>query len=78
MFLSLSNNYGCALLWYVSLQVKLKRRERVRENERERERGRQTDRQTDRLYMILFITASFKILVSLIKFTHDENIIRLV
>ena len=50
----------------------------MRENERERERGRQTDRQTDRLYMILFITASFKILVSLIKFTHDENIIRLV
>ena len=51
---------------------------RENERERERERERQTDRQIDRLYMILFITASFKILVSLIKFTHDENIIRLV
>ena len=52
--------------------------ERERERERERQTDRQTDRQIDRLYMILFITASFKILVSLIKFTHDENIIRLV
>ena len=53
-------------------------RERERERETDRQRDRQTDRQIDRLYMILFITASFKILVSLIKFTHDENIIRLV
>ena len=53
-------------------------RERERERETDRQIDRQTDRQIDRLYMILFITASFKILVSLIKFTHDENIIRLV